>query len=131
MDSCIFCKIAKGEIPAEKIYEDVEFFAFLDIRPVSHGHILIISKEHIVWMQEASDELVSKIFVLTKKIMLAIKKGLACDYVLESVAGNEIPHFHIHLIPRYFNDELKEFPRIEYLSSDHQAEIKEKITQAL
>jgi histidine triad (HIT) family protein len=104
---------------------------FLDIRPVSHGHILIIPKEHVVWMQEVGDEVISKIFILTKKIMLAIKNGLPCDYVLESVAGNEVPHFHIHLIPRYFNDGLKEFPRIDYKNSEHQKEIKEKIIRAL
>ena len=62
--------------------------------------------------------------------MAAIKNGLKCDYVLESVAGNEVPHFHIHLIPRYFDDGLQEFPRIDY-QDGHQTEIKEKITRAL
>jgi len=131
MENCIFCKIAKGEIPADKIYEDKDFLAFLDIRPVSHGHILIIPKEHIVWMQDVGDEMISKIFILTKKIMIAVRKGLSCDYVLESVAGNEVPHFHIHLIPRYFNDGLQEFPRINYEDDGHQKEIKEKIIRAL
>jgi histidine triad (HIT) family protein len=127
---CIFCKIAKGEIPCNKIYEDKDFLAFLDIKPVSHGHILIVPKKHIVWMQDVDDETISKIFILTKKIMAAIKNGLKCDYVLESVAGNEVPHFHIHLIPRYFDDGLQEFPRIDY-QDGHQTEIKEKITRAL
>ena len=131
MENCIFCKISKGDVPADKIYEDKEFLVFLDIRPVSHGHILIIPKEHVVWMQEASDALISKIFVLTKKIMLAMKNGLPCDYVLESVAGNEVPHFHIHLIPRYFKDGLQEFPRTNYKDENHQNEIKEKIIRAL
>jgi len=129
-DDCIFCKLAKGEIPCSKIYEDEGFLAFLDIKPVSHGHILIIPKKHVVWMDEASDELISKIFILTKKIMAAIKSGLKCDYVLESVAGNEVPHFHIHLIPRYFDDGLQEFPRIDY-KDGNETGIKEKIIQAL
>jgi histidine triad (HIT) family protein len=129
-DDCIFCKIAEGKIPCSKIYEDEGFLAFLDIKPVSHGHILIIPKKHVVWMDEASDELISKIFILTKKIMAAIKSGLKCDYVLESVAGNEVPHFHIHLIPRYFDDGLQEFPRIDY-QSVNEAGIKEKIIRAL
>ncbi len=131
MENCIFCKISKGEILPDKIYEDKNFLAFLDIKPVSHGHILIIPKEHIVWMQDANDETISKIFILTKKIMVAMKKGLKCDFVLESVAGNEVPHFHIHLIPRYLNDGLQEFPRIEYSSDEHQKEIKEKIIAEL
>ena len=128
--SCIFCKIGKGEILSQKIYEDADFLAFLDIKPVSYGHVLLIPKEHIVWMQDANDEMISKIFILTKKMMLAIKKGLGCDFVLESVAGNEVPHFHIHLIPRFLDDGLQEFPRIDY-PDGHQAEIKEKIIQAL
>ena len=81
-------------------------------------------------MQEADDELISEIFQLTKKMMLALKKGLGCDYVQESVVGNEIPHFHIHLIPRYYGDNFRNFPTKEY--KERQAkEIKEKITQAL
>jgi histidine triad (HIT) family protein len=131
MENCIFCKISKKEVPAEIVYENKDFLAFLDIRPVSHGHILLIPKEHIVWMQDVSDEMISKIFILTKKIMIATKKGLGCDYVLESVAGNEVPHFHIHLIPRYFNDGLQEFPRIDYKDSGHQTKIREKIIQGL
>jgi len=130
MENCIFCKIAKGEIPKEFIYKDENFLVFLDIKPVSHGHVLIIPKKHFVWMQDVDDETISKIFILTKKIMIAMKKGLSCDFVLESVAGNEVPHFHIHLIPRFLDDGLQEFPRIDY-PDGHQVKIKEKIIQAL
>jgi len=113
-ESCIFCKIAKGEIPCHKIFEDKNFLAFLDIQPVSHGHILIIPKKHIIWMQEADDKTISDIFKLTKKMMLALKNGLKCDFVQESVVGNEVPHFHIHLIPRYNGDHFRNFPTKEY-----------------
>ena len=61
MDDCIFCKISKGEIPSPKIYEDASFFVFLDKNPVSVGHLLIIPKKHVVWMQEADDETISEI----------------------------------------------------------------------
>jgi histidine triad (HIT) family protein len=131
MQDCIFCKISKGEIPCDKIYEDKDSLAFLDIKPVSHGHVLIIPKKHIVWMYEADDEIISEIFILTKKIMAAVKNGLPCDYVTVTIAGNEVPHFHIHLIPRYYNDNLNEFPRINYKDDGHQKEIKEKIIQGL
>lgn len=114
MENCIFCKIAKGEIPSTKIYENDNFLAFLDIKPVADGHLLIIPKKHIVWMQEAEDEIISDIYKLSKKLMLAIKKGMGCDYVQMSVVGNEIPHFHIHLIPRYQGDPFRNFPTKEY-----------------
>jgi histidine triad (HIT) family protein len=130
MKNCIFCKISKGEIPCNKIYEDEKFLSFLDIKPVSDGHLIIIPKKHVVWMQEADDELIGDIFKLTKKIMLALKKGLNCDYVQESVVGNEIPHFHIHLIPRYYGDNFRNFPTKEYKEGEAK-KILERITQEL
>ena len=127
---CIFCKISKGEIPSAKVYEDEKFSVFLDIKPVSDGHLLIIPKKHIIWMQEADDEIISKIFKLTKKMMLALKKGLPCDYVQMSVVGNEIPHFHIHLIPRHYGDNFRNFPTKEYKKGQEEV-ITKKIKEAI
>lgn len=126
---CIFCKIVNKEIPCHKIYEDEKFLAFLDIQPVSHGHVLIIPKEHIIWMQDANDEIISEIFILTKKIMLTMKGGMKCDYVQVGVNGEEIPHFHIHLIPRYFDDNFPQFPRKKYQEGEPDELIK-RITSA-
>lgn len=113
-NNCIFCKIIKGKIPCNKVYEDKNFLVFLDIKPVNHGHLLIIPKKHIVWMQEAEDKIIADIFKLSKKMMLALKKGLKCDYVQVLIIGNEVPHFHIHLIPRYKKDNLNGYPTKEY-----------------
>ncbi|MCM2338870.1 MAG: HIT domain-containing protein [Burkholderiales bacterium] len=131
MENCIFCKIVKKEIPSKNIYENEKFLSFLDIYPVSHGHILIIPKKHIIWMQDSDDETISEIFKITKKLMLAIKKGLGCDYVQIAVSGNDIPHFHIHLIPRYKNDGLSEWPTKEYNSEEDKIEIVKKITDSI
>jgi histidine triad (HIT) family protein len=128
MENCIFCKIGKGEIPCDKIYEDKDFLVFLDIHPVSDGHLLIIPKKHFDWMQEADDETISGIFKLTKKMMLALKRGLSCDYVQMSVVGNEVLHFHIHLIPRHHGDNFRNFPTKEY-KKGQEKEITEKIIQ--
>lgn len=128
MEDCIFCKITKKEIPCSKIYEDESFMSFLDIQPVSDGHLLIIPKKHIVWMQDADDDTISGIFKLTKKIMKAVKSALGCDYVVVSVVGKDVPHFHVHLIPRYLNDTLASWPTKKY---EKEKEITEKITQAL
>jgi histidine triad (HIT) family protein len=129
METCIFCKISKGEIPSDKIYENENFISFLDIQPVSLGHILIIPKKHIIWMQEADDKTVSEIFKLSKKLMLAIKKGFSCDFVQLSISGIDIPHFHIHLIPRYFNDGLPEWPKKKY-KNEESKEFLNKIIEA-
>jgi len=96
MQDCIFCKIVKKEIPCAKIYEDADFLSFIDIQPLSLGHTLIIPKKHIAWMQEADNEIITDIFKLTKKLMLAIKNALGCDYVQLSVIGKDIQHFHGH-----------------------------------
>ena len=130
MENCIFCKIIKKEIPCEKIYENANFLAFLDIKPVSDGHLLIIPKKHVVWMQEVDDETISGIFKLTKKLMLALKNGLPCDYVQMSVVGNEVPHFHIHLIPRYNGDNFRNFPTKEF-DVEKNKKILEKIISTL
>ena len=127
---CIFCKISKGEIPSVKVYEDEHFFAFLDIQPVSDGHVLIIPKKHIVWMQDADDKTISGIFKLSKKLMLAVKNGLNCDYVQLSVVGKDIPHLHIHLIPRYLNDNLPQFITKKYQDGES-SEVAKKIIGAL
>jgi histidine triad (HIT) family protein len=129
-ENCIFCKISKGEIPCNKIYENKNFLVFLDIKPVSDGHLLIIPKKHIVWMQEADDETIAEIFKLTKKMMLALKNGLPCDYVQESVVGNEVPHFHIHLMPRHIGDNFRNFPTKEY-KKEQAKKISEKIIRAI
>lgn len=113
-ENCIFCKIIKKKIPCYKVYEDKKFIVFLDIKPVAFGHLLIIPKEHIVWMQEAEDKIIADIYKLAKQMMLVLKKSLKCDYVQLSVVGNEVPHFHIHLMPRYYGDNFRNFPTKEY-----------------
>jgi len=130
METCVFCKIANGEIPSSKVYEDVNFVAFLDIHPVSDGHLLIIPKQHIIWMQDAGDEIISGIFKLAKKLMRALKKGVNCDYVMISIVGKDVPHFHIHLIPRNLNDGQPQFPTKTYKEGKVN-EITKKITAAL
>jgi histidine triad (HIT) family protein len=115
-DTCIFCKIISGNIPSTKIYEDGQFFGFLDIHPVTKGHVLLIPKAHYGWMHDTPDELVGDAFVTTKKLMNTIRTNLPCDYVQISVVGKDIPHFHIHLIPRFFNDNLPQFPTTTYES---------------
>ncbi len=128
MENCIFCKIIKKEIPCDKIYENGNFLAFLDVQPVSFGHILIVPKKHIIWMQEADDLTISEIFKLTKKLMLAIKNSLKCDYVQVSIVGKDIPHFHIHLIPRYINDGLSNFPTKKYKDKESDEVVKKIIS---
>lgn len=106
---CIFCKIINKEIPAEIVYEDALSLAFLDINPVHEGHTLLIPKEHHGYMIETPDELLATLFQKAKKLMIGIKKATKSDFVVLSVVGNDVPHFHIHIIPRFHNDGLGGF----------------------
>jgi len=106
---CIFCKIVAGEIPSYKVYEDDKVLAFLDINPVASGHTLLIPKEHFRMMTDTPDELISHLYIRAKELMKVIKKAMNADYVVVSVVGVDVPHFHIHLIPRNFNDGLAGF----------------------
>jgi histidine triad (HIT) family protein len=129
--SCIFCKIVAGEIPASKIYEDEKCLAFLDVNPVTHGHTLLIPKEHYQSISDTPDELVAYLFVRAKELMIKIKKAMSADYVALSVVGTEVPHFHIHLIPRNHGDGLAGFwPTKEYGEGEKDA-VAEKIRKEI
>ena len=112
MNNCIFCKIAAGEIPAATLYEDDDFRVILDLGPASKGHALILPKEHAKNIYELSDELAGKVYVLAKKMAIAMKEALHCDGINilqnnEVIAGQTVFHFHMHLIPRYEGDNVK------------------------
>ncbi len=123
----IFTKIIKREIPASIIYEDEESIAFLDINPVSKGHALLITKEPYPWMIDVPDTLLANTFITAKKLMIKMKETLGCDYVQMSIVGKDVPHFHIHLMPRYFDDNLRGWPTLSYDSEEEKELIAEKL----
>ena len=112
MDECIFCKLAKGEMPSEKITETDNFFAIRDINPVSEGHSLIIPKKHFVTLLDIPNNLGKELLEITKKVsdeMLEKKLGDGFNLIMNNlkVAGQLVMHAHIHIIPRKENDGLK------------------------
>ena len=112
VDDCVFCKIIKGELPARVVYEDDDVIAFLDINPAAPGHTLVVPKKHYKNVLDAPDEVVSKVFLVAKKIAKASLEALGAKGVniitnAEPVAGQIVMHFHVHVIPRFKEDELK------------------------
>jgi len=110
-ENCIFCKIAAGEIPSTTLYEDDDFRVILDISPATKGHALILTKEHYANLYELDDVVASKALVLAKKMITKLTDILGCDgyNVVQnngSDAGQTVFHFHMHLIPRYKDDNL-------------------------
>ena len=102
MSGSIFTKIIKGEIPAQKIYEDDKTVAFLDIHPVQPGHTLVIPKEQIEFVWDLPDELYQAVMATSKKVALRLREVIGTKYVSERIVGVDVPHAHVQLIP--FND---------------------------
>lgn len=110
MDNCIFCKIANGEIPSNTLYEDEDFRVILDIEPATKGHALILPKKHFANLYEIDDERASKVLIVAKQMAARMQKALNCGglNVVQNngtLAGQTVFHFHMHLVPRYENDD--------------------------
>lgn len=101
---CIFCNIVTGEIPATKTYEDEQVVAFLDIHPKAPGHTLLIPKEHHQWFYEIPDDIADHWFRTARALAKKLKTEQDADYVQLSIVGKDVPHAHLHLIPRKLGD---------------------------
>jgi len=111
MSDCIFCKIAAGEIPCHKIAESDNVIAFLDVMPITRGHLLVIPKKHVELVYDAEPELMAEVMSTAVKLSATAKKVLKCDGMnlllnTEKCAGQVVPHVHLHLIPRYSDDSI-------------------------
>lgn len=128
-EDCIFCKIGAGEIPSNTIYEDEKFRVILDLCPATKGHALIIPKEHYKNLYELPDEIASDVIKLSKKMVIKITEKLECDgfNVLQNnneVAGQSVMHYHMHIIPRYKNDNVHLVPKTTEPTQEELLEIK-------
>ncbi len=138
MKECIFCKIIKGELPSYKVYEDEKVVAFEDINPISKGHTLVIPKIHAENIWDIPEDYLLAIYRAAKKLSDAIKKalnpvGIAFLQLNGKGAGQVIPHYHLHIIPR--SPEEPELPVSKWeMKPGDKEEIKriaEKISDAL
>ena len=107
--NCIFCKIANGEIPSTTLYEDEDFRVILDLGPATRGHALLLPKNHFSNLFELDDETAQKAILVAKKMAGKMKAALGADgfNLVQNngeAAGQTVFHFHMHLIPRYEND---------------------------
>lgn len=110
MEGCIFCNIVRGKINSTKVYEDENMLAFMDIKPITHGHVLVIPKRHAELLTELEDNLAGELLITSKKVGRWLRKSkLGCkgiNYILAdgAEAGQEVFHVHMHVIPRYGRD---------------------------
>lgn len=132
MVNCIFCKIIVGDIPSFKIAEDKDFLAFLSISPINPGHTLVIPKTHYEYLFDSDDEILSKILIFVKPITDALEKTIEprTGKIGLMVAGLEVSHTHIHLIPMNSEGDLT-FERAKRANMDDLKQIAEKIERNL
>ena len=109
---CVFCKIVNGEIPSAKVYEDDQVLAILDLSQAQKGHTLVMPKKHFDTFLDADSDTVKPVFEVTQKLARKIKTNLNADGVnvlnnTNAAAGQSVMHMHVHIIPRYTNDDLE------------------------
>ena len=122
----LFTKIIKGEIPCHKILEDENYLAFLDIRPINPGHTLVIPKKEIDYIFDVDDQLLAGMVLFAKKVAGMIRKSVPCKKVGIMVAGLEVPHAHIHLVPIFDVGDLN-FAKAKPTPNEELAKVAEKV----
>jgi len=135
-ENCIFCKLANGDIPTATVYEDEYLRAIMDAAPANKGHIIILPKSHAADIYELNDEYVSRAFVLAKKLAVALKKLTGCDGVniLQNngeAAGQTVFHFHVHVIPRFKDDDCTIVWKPTSYEDGEASEVAKKIAELL
>ena len=110
MEDCLFCKIIKGDIPSYKILENDTLYVFMDINPNSNGHMLIIPKKHVVTVLDVKEEFINKALeTIRNDLYPLLKSQLNIDGLTitqNNFLGQDIKHYHIHLIPKYSKDNI-------------------------
>jgi histidine triad (HIT) family protein len=110
MGDCVFCGIVAGELPASRVFEDDQVLAFLDIRPVNPGHLLVVPKAHAEFLADLPPETGARVFEAARRLAAALRAcGVRCEGVNliladGEAAGQEVPHLHLHVIPRWSGD---------------------------
>jgi len=127
----LFTRIVIGEIPAWKVAEDENFFAFLDIFPVAKGHTLVIPKKEVDYLFDLDDETYAGLQLFAKKVAIGLQKAIPCKKVGVMVLGLEVPHAHIHLVPMQSEADLLNFSKKLSFSKEEMAEITASIAKEI
>lgn len=134
MNNCIFCKIIKKELPAEVVYEDDHALAFLDISPISKGHTLVIPKKHFENVFDIDESSMESLYRAVRNVAPAVRSGVEAEGVNINnnngeAAGQEVFHYHVHIIPRHADDNLQHWPNKEYVENE-MGQVGEKIRKS-
>jgi len=132
----VFCKIVKKQLPASVVYEDQAVMAFLDIRPLTMGHTLVIPKSHYVDIFDIPEEILVQVYMVTKKVSMPIKEAALADGISivqqnGKAAGQDIFHLHVHVVPRFEGQRLPNFGELKEVERAKLDEMSERIMEKL
>lgn len=127
----IFTKIIQGDIPCYKIAEDDNYFAFLDINPVSEGHTLCVPKKEVDYLFDLDEETLGGLMHFSKKVALGIDEALETVRTGVIVEGLEVPHAHVHLVPIYYNGQPMSLGRKTEITKERMQEVAELISKVV
>jgi histidine triad (HIT) family protein len=136
MAACLFCAIVAGEADAQIVLDEPDVVAFLDIRPVFKGHLLVVPREHVVTLPELPEALLTAVFVAVQRCATAVVAGLGAQgswVAQNNVVSQAVPHVHVHVVPRTKGDGLRGFfwPRTKYDSPAEMQEYAARLRGAL
>lgn len=126
----IFSKIVRGDIPSYKCAENEEFYAFLDINPVTKGHTLVVPKREVDYFFDLTDEEIGRMMVFSKHVAAAIKEVFPCKKVGVAVMGLDVPHAHVHLAPLQSEVDMDFGKKKLQLPAEEMMQIASQIQQA-
>ena len=133
---CTFCAIVRGDLAAHVVLDDGPFFAFLDRRPLFHGHVLLVPREHVETIMDAPPGLLGPLAGATQTLSRAVLQAMDADGIfnaVNNVVSQSVPHLHVHVVPRRRKDGLRGFfwPRTKYASEEEAAAVAARIREAL
>lgn len=134
--ACVFCKIARNELPAMLILDEPHVLAFLDRSPIFHGHCLVVPRQHIQTLPEVPQDLLVPLFSAAQRIALAVEKALGAEgtfVAMNNKISQSVLHLHVHVVPRRKKDGLRGFfwPRVKYASDEEMNTVAMAIRNAL
>ena len=135
-DNCLFCRIVSGEVPATLVYVDKNAMAFLDHRPLFHGHTLLVPREHVETLVDLPQALIGPFFAAAQALAQAVQHAMKAEgtfVAMNNRVSQSVPHLHVHVVPRRKKDGLKGFfwPRTKYKDEDEMKVVQKKIAASL
>lgn len=132
MKPCVFCAVVSGDQPAHVVWSDDEVVAFLDIRPLFHGHTLVVPREHVETLPDLPTDQVGRFFTRVQALAVAVRDSMGAQgtfVAVNNVVSQSVPHLHVHVVPRTKGDGLKGFfwPRTKYESEMQAAGVAARI----